>query len=42
MKKKYELTKESIDLDGLTLYRIRALKDFGNVKRGDLGKYARY
>ena len=26
-------------LDGAKLYRIRALKDFGNVKRGDLGGY---
>lgn len=40
MLKKYELTDESIVLDnGISLYRIRALMDFGNVKEGDLGGY---
>jgi hypothetical protein len=34
---KYELTSESKNVHGRTLYRIRALKDFGNVKQGDLG-----
>jgi predicted acyltransferase (DUF342 family) len=37
--KKYELTDETIDHNGTTLYRIRALRDFGNVKAGDLGGY---
>ena len=40
MKKKYELLKnDTIDVNGHTLYRIKALKDFGNVKKGDLGGY---
>lgn len=40
---KYELTLESKVVDDLnlkifiTLYRIRALKDFSNIKKGDLG-----
>lgn len=37
--KKYELTKESVTFRGRTLYRIRALRDFGDVKKGDLGGY---
>ena len=37
--KKYELTDESIQWSGATLYRIRALKSFGNVKKGELGGY---
>lgn len=42
--KKYELLKEdSIEYEGRTLYRIRALKelydDFGDIKVGDLGGY---
>ena len=38
--KKYELVKEdSIIVDGHTLYRIRALKDFSHVKADDLGGY---
>ncbi|WP_338156081.1 hypothetical protein [Bartonella krasnovii] len=37
--KKYELTDETIEVDGRTLYRIRALSDFGNVKAGDLGGF---
>ena len=36
---KYEFTGETIDFKGRTLYRIRALRDFGSVKRGDLGGY---
>ena len=40
MEKKYELVKEdSIKEWGYNLYRIRALKDFNNVKKGDLGGY---
>ena len=34
---KYELTDETKKRKGHTLYRIRALKDFGDVKKGDLG-----
>ncbi|UNE54992.1 hypothetical protein [Bartonella machadoae] len=37
--KKYELTNEMDFMTGLTLYRIRALKDFGDVKKGDLGGF---
>ena len=37
--KKYELTDETIDVSGTTLHRIKALKDFGNVKKGELGGY---
>ena len=38
--KKYELlTNDTIEVDGNLLYRIRALRDFGNVKKGDLGGY---
>jgi hypothetical protein len=39
MVKKYELTKDSVRLMGHTLYRIKALRDFGDVKKGDLGGY---
>lgn len=35
--KKYELTDETIKIGGHTLYRIKALVDFGNVKAGDIG-----
>ena len=36
---KYELTDEKIKGYGHTLHRIRALKDFGDVKKGDLGGF---
>ena len=39
MENKYKLTEESISYFGKTLYRIEALKDFGNVKKGDKGGY---
>ena len=39
MEKKYKLTEETINVNGKTLYRIEALKDFGNVKKGDKGGY---
>ena len=39
MAKKYKLTEESIIYFGKTLYRIEALKDFANVKKGDKGGY---
>lgn len=35
--KKYKLTKETMCFDGVTLHRIQALKDFGNVEAGELG-----
>jgi carbonic anhydrase/acetyltransferase-like protein (isoleucine patch superfamily) len=37
--KKYELTSETNTSCGVTLYRIKALKDFGNVKKGALGGF---
>ena len=37
MNKKYELTDITMQFHGRTLYRIRALKDFLNVEKGDLG-----
>ena len=39
MENKYKLTEESINYCGKTLYRIEALKDFANVKKGDKGGY---
>jgi UDP-3-O-[3-hydroxymyristoyl] glucosamine N-acyltransferase len=42
MDKKFELTDETIVHNGRTLHRIRALKDFSNVKKvknGDLGGF---
>ena len=40
--KKYEILmdkKNTIEFEGRTLYRIRALRDFNDVKKGDLGGY---
>lgn len=38
--KKYELLKDDcIEVDGHVLHRIKALKDFDNVKAGELGGY---
>ena len=37
MSKKYELTEEVMEYEGVILHRIKALKDFGDVKKGDLG-----
>ena len=37
MGKKYELTNETREFQGRVLHRIRALKDFGCVRAGDLG-----
>ena len=39
MNKKYELTKEVVSYFGRTLYRIRALRDFGSVKKNNLGGF---
>ena len=37
--KKYRLTEETIIINGKTLYRIEALKDFNDVKKGDKGGF---
>ena len=37
--KKYRLTGNHINIGNRILYQIEALKDFGNVKAGDLGGY---
>nr|DAR70747.1 MAG TPA: Putative transferase, nesg, ydcK, Structural Genomics.38A [Caudoviricetes sp.] len=37
--KKYRLTEETIRGCNRTLYRIQALRDFANVKEGDIGGY---
>lgn len=39
MEKKYKLTEETINVNGKTLYRIEALKDFGYIKKGDKGGF---
>src|SRR5260364_227446 len=40
MSKKYELLKDDcIEYDGRTLYRIRALRDFRGMMKGDVGGY---
>lgn len=39
MEAKYELTDETIEWECITLYRIKALRDFGDVKAGDLGGF---
>ena len=38
MNKKYELVDKK-DFDGIAMYRIKAIRDFGYVKAGDLGGY---
>ena len=37
--KKYEMTSNTKEFIGRKLFQIRALKDFGDVKAGDLGGY---
>lgn len=37
MEKKYKLTEETLEIDGHVLNRIIALRDFGEVKKGDIG-----
>ena len=39
MEKKYKLTEETINVANRTLYRIKALKDFSDVKKGDKGGF---
>ena len=36
---KFKLTEKTINVNGKTLYRIEALKDFGDVKKGDKGGF---
>jgi hypothetical protein len=40
--KKYKLTENTIKSKGVTLYQIEALKNFGDVKKGDLGGYIQF
>ena len=35
--RKYELTSETKVIDGVELHRIKAIKSFGNIKKGELG-----
>lgn len=37
MSKKYCFTGETKQLNGVVLHRIQAVRDFSNVKKGDLG-----
>lgn len=37
---KYVLTNETKTIHGVVVHRIKAIKDFGNVKKGDLGGWA--
>jgi hypothetical protein len=37
--KKYELTANTKNVCGKTLFQIKALVNFGNVKAGELGGY---
>ena len=36
---KYKLSEETLEIDGHVLHRIIALRDFGEVKKGDLGGF---
>ena len=35
--KKFKLTDDTIVIDGITLHRIKALRSFGNVTKGNFG-----
>ena len=39
MEKKYKLTDETIEVDGKTLHRIEALKNFSDIKKGNKGGF---
>lgn len=39
MEKKYKLTEESINFNGIILYRIESIKDFGNISKGQKGGF---
>ena len=36
MSKKYKLTREVMDYEGVVLHRIRAIKNFGDVKKKEI------
>ena len=36
---KYRITDNTIEHNGHIIHRIQALKDFGNVKKGEVGGY---
>lgn len=36
MNKKYELTANTKIIDSITMYQIKALRDFGDINKGDL------
>ena len=40
--KKFELSNITMEYKGRTLYRIKATKDFSDVKKGDLGGWVQY
>lgn len=42
MNKKYELIEEYKVINGHKLYRIQAIKDFSDVKEGELGGYIEF
>lgn len=37
MEKKYELTEETLEINGHILHRIIALVDFSDIKEGEVG-----
>lgn len=39
MERKYEFTGETTNTDGAILHRIKAVRDFGDVKKGDVGGF---
>ena len=39
MEKKYKLTEETTNMGNRTLYRIEALRDFSDVKKGNKGGF---
>lgn len=39
MSVKYRYTDETIDVNGHTLHRIEAVRNFGNIKKGELGGF---
>lgn len=40
--KKFILTDETIEIFGVTLHRIKAVRSFGNVKEGEFGRSYRH
>lgn len=38
-RKKYRLTNETVTIADVTLYRIQAMRDFGNVRKGERGGF---